>query len=243
MGVRQLLKLPSWVLLLILIIGLSYLARGLITLNRAAPLGQSANHPEIADQQTKPTTNSSEEKSIQLTPADKFALNLQRKFDANGYDISVYVVDKTLTLKSELFKDGAARESEVNELLQDPKTLCGLKIWYVKVGYSKGVLSSDVMKSVSLGCPEEKIEHTQEMASERQKIAADLNGEGMQVSVNDTTLVVDSDFFSDRKLRSRFIQRIVSPDEEMRKFCWLAFTKIELRYRNLAVQTVPVVCK
>jgi len=229
-------------LLFILLVGASYLARALLQLKQKPPQDQQTDHATVTGQQTKPSGGLSEEHGFKLTPADKFALNLRHTFDDNGYDIDVFVIDRALTLKSELFKNASSRESLINQLLRDRKALCDLDIWFVKVGYSKGVLSSDVMKTVSLGCPEEKVARVQEMASERQKVAAELSRQGLQVTAADTTLIFESEFFSDPALRSKFVQQIVNTDDHMRKFCWLEFTKVELKYQNKVVRTIPVVC-
>src|ERR1022692_2333744 len=66
--------------------------------------------------------------SQQITTGEDYALQLQRMYSQNGYDISVrYVSDeKTLVLKSDEFRDPELREAIVRELRRDTKTICGL---------------------------------------------------------------------------------------------------------------------
>ena len=88
----------------------------------------------------------------QLSAADKSALNLERTFKNNGYDIDARVdIDKSLVFTSTFSKKPPLRETEASELWKERSTLCGLDIWYVKVGYSKGMFSSDVTKTLSIG--------------------------------------------------------------------------------------------
>ncbi len=180
----------------------------------------------------------------QLTPADKFALSLQRTFKNNGYDIDARVgIDKSLIVTSDLFKDASSRETEANELWKDRNTLCGIDIWHVEVGYSKGVFSGDVTKNVSLGCPAEKAALIKEMAPERQKAAVALSVNGIHATVNGVILVLESDFFSDPQMRSQFVQKVIALPDIMQKNCGLEFSEVQLTYKGKVKRTVPVVCK
>ena len=179
----------------------------------------------------------------ELSAADQFALNLERRFKENGYDIDARVgIDKSLVVTSDIFKDASAREMEASELWKERDTLCGLEIWYIKVGYSKGIFSSDVTKNLSLGCPAGKAARAQEMASEREKTAESLNGDGIRAGVNGTAMTFDSDFFSEATFRSQFVDRMVHSPEMMQKWCYLAVDKIQLTYSGKVVRTVPIKC-
>src|SRR5437867_6349874 len=174
---------PIWTILL-LILFLGYVGTSVLREHRE-PAQQSPDGKTqpaqggVSNVDTSPKAQKAREVESQLSPADRFALNLERKFKENGYDIDASVgIDKSLVLTSDIFKDASARETEASELWKDRNTLCGLDIWYVKVGYSKGIFSSDVMKTLSLGCPAEKAARPQEMSAEREKAATTLSVEG-----------------------------------------------------------------
>jgi len=178
----------------------------------------------------------------QLTAAERFALELEKKYQQNGYDIDVSVVDHELRLKSDLLQDANLRESLVNALRKDSHTLCGLEIWYLKVGYSKGWFSSDVMKSASLGCPAAKAARLQETKSSRDELAAQLNSpeEGVKIHADGTTLVCESDFFTEADNRTRFVQLILG---NRQKLCDRGFSAIQLAKGGKVIKTVPIQCQ
>src|ERR1700680_3438532 len=111
--------------------------------------------------------------SQQMSPADKFALSLQRTYQQQGYDIDVAYDESKhqLTLKSDLLTDATLREALVRALHGERQTLCGIGIWYLKVGYSKGWFSSDVMKSASMGCPAARAARIQATQTAREELA------------------------------------------------------------------------
>lgn len=179
----------------------------------------------------------------QLSPADKFALNLQRNYQQNGYDIDVtyYKSENELRLKSDMFQDAGVRESLVGALYKDRQTLCGLGIWYLKVGYGKGLFSSDVMKSASLGCPAAKAARIEETKTAREELATGLNSPdlGVRVRADGTTLVCESAFFDDPSNRSKFAGMLLS---DKQKLCDREFAQIQLK-GNKQTRTVPISCK
>lgn len=237
---------PVWTILL-LILFLGYIGASVVNeqrepkqpANATAQAAQSGTNSRDATQQAGGTPGG----ALQLSPADKFALNLEHTFKNNGYDIDARVdIDKSLVLTSDIFKDAAARETEASELWKERSTLCGLDIWYVKVGYSKGIFSSDVTKTLSLGCPAEKAARAQEMASEREKAAASLSAEGVHASVKGTTMIFESDFFSEPAFRSQFVDKLVHSPDVMQKWCYLAVSQVQLTYKGKVVRTVPIEC-
>jgi hypothetical protein len=190
-------------------------------------------------------TKNTEPPDIVPSPQAKdFAFNMTRTFQQDGLDIEVRAeIDNSLVLTSDLFEDEGVREEYVDALWKGRKKLCGMKIWYVKVGYSKGMFSSDVMKELSLGCPAEKAAHIQEMAPEREKAAATLSGDGLQVSVKGTTLLMDSDLFYRPSNCEQFVQKVANGALEKKKMCYLAVDRVQLTYHGKVVKTVPVICK
>lgn len=179
----------------------------------------------------------------QMSPAEKFALNLQRNYKQNGYDIDVtyYKSGNELRLKSDLLQNAELRESLVSTLYKDRQTLCGLSIWYLKVGYSKGWFSSDVMKHASLGCPAAKAARIEQTKAAREELARGLNSPdvGVRVRVDGTTLVCESDFFDDPVNRSKFTQMLLA---DRQKLCDREFAQIQLKGKKQA-RTVPIACR
>jgi hypothetical protein len=229
---------PVWTTLLLLLF-LGYIGVSVLNEHRepAQPTGGS-NGGETGQQAKEMPEVASE-----LSPADKFALNLENTFKNSGYDIDARVdIHKALVLTSDIFKDASARETEAAELWNERSTLCRLNIWYVKVGYTKGMFSSDVVKSLSLGCPAEKEARALEMASEREKTAASLNSEGIRASVKGTTMVFESDFFSEPTFRSQFADRLVHSPDVMQKWCYLSVSQVQLTYKEKIVRTVQIAC-
>lgn len=179
-----------------------------------------------------------------FTPAETFAMQLDRYYKQNGYDIDASVdADKALVLRSDRFKDDSAREAEAADFWNERAKLCKLEIWYLKVGYSKGVLSGDVMKTVSLGCVAQKAAYAKEMAPEREKAAAALSTDDMHASVSGTTLIFDSDRFADPNYGLRFMQMMQADQLANEANCKLAFTEIRLSYMGKLVRKMPLKCE
>jgi hypothetical protein len=183
----------------------------------------------------------------QSAPAEKYALGLQQAYEAEGFDVEVLYLDdeKTLTLRSDEFKDATAREAVASKLEANRKQLCSIDVWYVKVGYSKGALSRDVMKSLDLGCPAEKAARVEENRDARVKYAQNLNVDpSIQVSASGTLLVAESDeFFSKQAYRTAFARSLLSDPTVVRNLCDLGFSQIRLRSKGQTVKTVTVPCK
>jgi len=140
------------------------------------------------------------------------------------------------------------REATVRELTRDAKTMCGLGIWYVKVGYSKGFLSSDVVKSASVGCSDAKAALIADTAGARQEIAEAVNdpdGSGfLHARVDGTTLVVTSEhFFDNPQTRSYALPGLAqSLLKDQQKLCKAQFTRIQFRDTQF-VKNVPLQCR
>lgn len=181
----------------------------------------------------------------QMSPAEKFAWNLQHTFKSQGYDIDVVALkgDRILRLTSDLFKDAATREDQAWDLWKSRKALCGFDIWYVEVGYSKGMFSSDVTKRMSLGCPAAKAARIQETKAEREKYARSLDTAEIHSSVSGTTLVFESGAFADPKNRSAFVQMMLGDPAVVQNLCQREFSRLQLNNKKQIVKTAPVVCK
>jgi hypothetical protein len=186
----------------------------------------------------------------QIKSADEFALNLQRTFEQDGYDVTVRANHQhELILTSDSFQDPSARNSATGALTKDPKTLCNLGIWYIKVGYSKGMLSSDVMKTVSLGCSAAKAERIEGTRSLREEIAAaanDPDGTGrVHVHADGTTLVVYSPYFFDDPQSGATFAKAMAQKllENSRNLCAAAITQLRMKGGKRVIRTVPVSCK
>lgn len=85
-----------------------------------------------------------------------FAVQLSLSFKQNGLDMVAYTDEDTLEVKSDLFKDIGTREQFLQGFLNDRnynKRLCSLGFRQVYAYYSKGALSGNVGRSVSIGCP------------------------------------------------------------------------------------------
>jgi hypothetical protein len=180
--------------------------------------------------------------SQQLSPAEQTALLFQRNFQSNGLDIDVTINQQhTLKFTSDMFKDTEAREFEVNELKKSRPEFCRVGIWYVAVGYSKGLLSSDIMKTVSLGCAAEKEARINETQAARDQLAAQLNDDrdGLHVHADRTLLVCESESFDASASRSRFQQMILRYQHDL---CESGFRQIQLKGKKQS-RTVPLVCK
>jgi hypothetical protein len=181
--------------------------------------------------------------------ADEFALNLQRKFERNGYDVAVRANHQhELILAGDPFQDPMTRDSAAGELAKDPKTLCNLGIWYIKVGYSKSMLSGDVMKSVSIGCSAAKAEELTETEPLREEItraANDPDGSGrIHVHAHGTTLVVESAYFFDDPQNgvtyaTAFAQNLLANSQ---KLCAAAISQLQMKGSKKVIKTVPVAC-
>ncbi len=181
----------------------------------------------------------------QMSPAEKFAWNLQQSFKSEGYDIDVVALKdhRILRLTSDLFKDAATREDQARDLWKNRKALCGFDIWYVEVGYSKGMFSSDVTKKMSLGCPAAKAARIQETKGEREKYAASLDTAEIHSNVSGTTLVFESGAFADPKNRSAFVQMMLGDPAVVRNLCQREFSQLQLKNKKQTVKTASVVCK
>lgn len=186
----------------------------------------------------------------QIKTADELALNLQRNFGQNGYDVSVRANHQhELILTSDSFQDAETREAAVTGLIKDPKTLCNLGIWYVKVGYSKGMLSSNVMKTVSLGCPAAKSAHIEEGRSLREEIAKatdDPDGSGLvHAHAVGTILVIESPHFFDDPTNGPAFAKAMGQKlmENSQKLCAAAFSQLQMKGSKRVVRTTSVVCR
>jgi hypothetical protein len=191
-----------------------------------------------------------------LTAANKFALNLENNYKSNGLDVKVragidnsFVLTPYLALTSYLFEDAEVREAYAAALLKERKNLCGVGIWYVRVGYSNAMSPSGVTKDFSLGCPAEGVAYIQKMAPEREKAALELSTDGVQGSVKDRTLLFESNFFSKPMYCEPFVRGIVSAYGYgnsalgKKKLCYIAVDRVQLTYHGKVMKTVPIVCK
>lgn len=241
-AVRKVLKLPSWTLLLTLVIGVAVLARFFSHASPEAPHGEQVNLAKAGEQQSTRSSNPTNHAAPQLSPAEVFALaleNAQPKYN----DIDVGVVNHVLSLISDSFKDRSIRESQAKDLLKSRTSLCGIEIWTVEVGYSRSLFSQEAMEVVPLRCPEEKEANEQELAPRREKFVAELSDANLHVSTNGDTLIFESELFSDFDARAAFLQQMGSNPYYKNLFHELEFTHLELRYRTKTMRTVPIKSK
>ena len=154
-----------------------------------------------------------------------------------------------LILTSDSFQNSATRDSATEALVKDPKTLCNLGIWYIKAGYSKGLFSSDVMKTVSLGCAAEKAARIEETKPLREEIAQATNdpdgGGRVHARIEGTTLVIESGYFFDdpqngMTFAKAMVQKILGNSQ---KLCRAAISQLQMKGSKKVVKTVPVTCK
>ncbi len=63
----------------------------------------------------------------QIKTGEEYALQLQRMYQRNGYDVAVtfHKEENTLALRADEFRDSGTREAVVRELTRDAKTMCG----------------------------------------------------------------------------------------------------------------------
>jgi hypothetical protein len=178
----------------------------------------------------------------------QFAAHRQLLFPRD--DISVRANHQhELILISDSFQDVSTREAAVSGLRKDPKTLCNLGIWHIKVGYSKGVLSSDVMKTVSLGCSAAKaarIEETRSLREEIANAANDPDGSGrVHTHAVGTTLVVESPYFFDDPTNGPVFAKAMAQKlmEDSQKLCAAAVSQLQMRGSKRVVRSTPVICR
>lgn len=174
----------------------------------------------IASSQTAPAA------AEEFSAGEKFAMNLERKYQQHGLDIGVRYSNPTheLRLSSDEFRDVEARSAVVGALQKDRKTLCNLGIWYIKVGYSKGWLSSDVASSTSLGCPA-AVAQSQAL---RNEFAAKMGGGQVgSMSAEGTTLIWVTEFADDPAARQQMTD-MMNRDQ----FCSRGFTRIVFRWKT-----------
>jgi len=184
----------------------------------------------------------------QQVKAEDFALQLQRIYQRNGYDITVTFrqEENALVLRSDEFRDAETREATAREVGKNAKTMCPLGIWYLKVGYHKGFLD-DITKTVSLGCPAAKSARIAETAAAREefsKICDDPDGSGsVHCHVEGTILVIVSErFFDNPQLRAYTIHSMSQTiRREPQKLCDAQFTKLQFKGKNL-IKTETIAC-
>jgi|HubBroStandDraft_1064217.scaffolds.fasta_scaffold92854_2 hypothetical protein len=186
----------------------------------------------------------------QIKSADELALNLQRNFEQNGYDVSVRANHQhELILTSDSFQDSMTRDSAAGALTKDPKTLCNLGIWYIKVGYSKGTFSGDVMKTMSLGCPAAnaaRLEETKPLREEIARAANDPDGSGrVHAHADGATLVVESSYFFDDPQNGVTFAKAMAQKllEDSQKLCAAAIGQLQMKGSKKVIKTVPVACR
>jgi hypothetical protein len=238
---RQLFTLPSWALLLLLLVGASALVRFVPRSTEGPAQGLQTNHASVGQQQS--TSNPANQSEPQITPAETFALALRETLQPRYRDIDVGVINHVLSLISDSFRDRTARDSQAKDLLKNRASLCGIEIWTLAIGYSRGAFSKDAMEVVPLGCVGERTAHEQALTPRREKFAAELSDANLHVSTNGGTLIFDSELFSDFDARAAFLQQMRDNPYYNKLYCELEFAQMELRYRTKTMRRVPIVCK
>lgn len=177
-----------------------------------------------------------------------YATKLQATFEQQGEDISVLITPQhELILTSDIFRNYSARESMAQGLARDPKPLCSLDIWFIKVGYSKGAFSNDVLKTISLGCTAAKAAYLTETKPLRDEIANAVNdpdGTGrIHAHLEGMILVVESSFFDDPQNGMKFAKTYAqSLLKNSQKLCDAAISQLQMKGVSKVVRTIPVSC-
>ncbi len=203
--------------------------------------GQSASQQDSAksEPQNEADSETARERERNL---EMYAVKLETMLKQDGYDVEVLASYHLhlLTLKSDSFQDAAMRDGVAQQVYGLRKTLCDMGVWTAEVGYSKGMLSSDVMKTFSLGCPEAKAARTKATKADRQELANALNFDSrVKTHVSGTTLVCESsEFLDNAQLRAQFLQFIRS---EKDKLCDREVNRVQLKGKNYS-KTFPVGC-
>lgn len=205
-------------------------------------LDEKRNPLPQPDTKTEPlqSTASKESAAPQPTPAEMFALGLRQRLRTKYPDLDAGVTNHVLFLISDSFKDEAAQEASVKDLLKNRTGLCERQIWAIKVGYSSEVFSDG--GASSLDCPQQKIAHEQELAPRREKFAEELSDSNTHVTVNGGTIIFDSELFSDFDARAAFVQSEINTPAYKKVYCVLEFSRMQLTYRTKAMTTVPLTC-
>jgi len=193
----------------------------------------------------------------EITERDKLIFEMQNNYQREGLDVEVLysASEKALILRSDLFKDIAMREQQIDLIARDnvwKKALCNVGLWYLQGGYSKGTFSRDVMKTVSLGCPAEKAALDQQHRAEREKFAASLQqdfnqgqdpvAKGTRVSAHGTTLVMESNLFAKPTDRAAFVRMFMADALVLQKLCGIRFSHLQVKGGGQA-RTVPLPCR
>ncbi len=224
---------PLWTIFLAILF-LGYLGTSIFDERR-----DPTPHP---DAKTEPlqSTASNEGTAPQPTPAERFAVDLRQTLRTKYPDLDAGVTNHVLSLISDSFKNEAAQESRVKELLKNRTGLCEKEIWAIKVGYSSEVFSGD--EATSLECPEQKTAHERELAPRREKFAAELSDSNTRVTVNGGTIIFDSELFSDFDARAVFVQSEINTPAYKKVYCDLELSRMQLTYRANTMTTVPIAC-
>jgi hypothetical protein len=182
----------------------------------------------------------------QARAAAEFASNLQRKFSRGGYDIEV-TTDRShsLTLTSDEFKESDLRSSISAELVRDKKTICGMGIWYVYVGYNKGLVSGDVMKGTSVGCRAAKAAEAEATKIRQSVFVDEINAKlsGIKFNFVGDTFVCESEYFDDHQRGYQYARNIVLQMVGLSdKLCGLGAKKIMIKGKIIKTEQISLHC-
>ena len=111
------------------------------------------------------------------------------------------------------------------------------------------MLSSDVMKTVSLGCSAAKAARIEETKSLREEIASaanDPDGSGrVHAHAVGTTLVVESPYFFDDPTNGAAFAKAMAQKlmEDSQKLCSAAISQLQTKGSKRVIRTTPVICR
>jgi len=204
----------------------------------------------IAPPQAKPPATQAEQRGEQQRNAARaLALQLQQMYHEEGLDVDVSYYGNTLELTSDEFRDVGARDTAIGNIPQSTRhKFCDFGLWYLKVGYSKGTFSSNVARTVNLGCSQERIARIRETEDARKQWASTLSvSEGSQsirASADGTTLVFESDSFKDPANMRMFADSFgLAGSGERENLCRLNFTQVRLKTAAKVVRVIPIHCR
>lgn len=181
--------------------------------------------------------------------ATQYASIIQQHLTNEGFEVNVFYLEdeKTLMLLSDEFKDAEAREAVAAKLREDRKLLCSIEIWYAKIGYHKGMLSGDVTKNLSLGCPAAKSANLKESEVKRKTFAANLVSDMAAINVHSsiggissTTLILESDDWT--LAQAPAFGRMLLQSPAFSDLCRLGFARVQLRNKKQLLKTIPLAC-
>lgn len=223
----------------------------------ASPEAQKAK--AVADPSKEDGVKASEDKiqNAQSEEQVNLAVEIQQVVKNEGLDIDVSVssAEHQLIFTANYFQDLDQREMFLRQMASQLRvgtkgSTCALGIWYLRADYSKGLFSSNVGRTVSLGCPQEKQAREKYYTAKRQEVVDELQKElnsdpknltHVTVQGNEMAIGLDNpDGFDPRKLRASFRAEL-NPFKD--RFCDGGFRAVRIKVNGDSRDTlVPLSC-